>query len=191
MPVNRTNLGIVSMSAYVPKLYVGQDDLERLDGVSTGRYTIGIGQSQMAFCSDREDVVSLAMNAVDKLMRTCKIDYKDIGRLEVGTESIVDKCKSVKSYLMALFAESGNRNVEGVDCINACYGGTAALFNSINWLESSAWDGHVLCHVGRSEICLGRDGRHCCVLLGECSLYGRGGGRGCAFGPQCCHCPRE
>lgn len=32
-------------------------------------------------------------------------------------------------------------NVEGVDSTNACYGGTAALFNSIAWLESSAWDG--------------------------------------------------
>jgi hydroxymethylglutaryl-CoA synthase len=31
--------------------------------------------------------------------------------------------------------------MEGVDCTNACYGGTNALFNSVNWLESSAWDG--------------------------------------------------
>jgi hypothetical protein len=29
----------------------------------------------------------------------------------------------------------------GVDCTNACYGGTAALFNSIAWVESRAWDG--------------------------------------------------
>jgi hypothetical protein len=30
---------------------------------------------------------------------------------------------------------------QGVDNVNACYGGTNAVFNSINWLESSAWDG--------------------------------------------------
>ena len=35
----------------------------------------------------------------------------------------------------------GNADIEGVDCINACYGGTAALFNAVNWIESSAWDG--------------------------------------------------
>ena len=35
----------------------------------------------------------------------------------------------------------GNTDIEGVDCINACYGGTAALFNAINWIESSSWDG--------------------------------------------------
>ena len=33
--------------------------------------------------------------------------------------------------------------MEGVDSTNACYGGTAALFNSISWVESSAWDGRL------------------------------------------------
>jgi hypothetical protein len=29
---------------------------------------------------------------------------------------------------------------QGVDCINACYGGTSALFNAVNWVESRSWD---------------------------------------------------
>jgi hydroxymethylglutaryl-CoA synthase len=33
-----------------------------------------------------------------------------------------------------------NRTVLGVDNVNACYGGTAALLNSIAWVESSFWD---------------------------------------------------
>ena len=65
----------------------------------------------------------------------------DIGRLEVGTETLIDKSKSVKSVLMQLFKESGNSSIEGVDTTNACYGGTQALFNSLAWVESSAWDG--------------------------------------------------
>ena len=44
---------------------------------------------------------------------------------------------------MKLFTDSGNTDMEGVDSTNACYGGTAALFNSINWVESSAWDGRL------------------------------------------------
>lgn len=43
--------------------------------------------------------------------------------------------------MMRLFNTHGNNNIEGVDSTNACYGGTAALFNSIAWIESSAWDG--------------------------------------------------
>ena len=32
-------------------------------------------------------------------------------------------------------------SLQGVDCVNACYGGTAALFNAVNWIESRSWDG--------------------------------------------------
>ncbi|KAJ0041862.1 hypothetical protein Pint_17352 [Pistacia integerrima] len=37
--------------------------------------------------------------------------------------------------------ESGNTDIEGVDSTNACYGGTAALFNCVNWVECSSWGG--------------------------------------------------
>lgn len=33
---------------------VEQSELEKFDGVSTGKYTIGLGQTKMAFCDDRE-----------------------------------------------------------------------------------------------------------------------------------------
>lgn len=74
-------------------------------------------------------------------MQKYSIDPKSIGRLDVGTETIIDKSKSVKTILMNLFAPAGNTDVEGIDSKNACYGGTAALFNAVNWIESSSWDG--------------------------------------------------
>ena len=117
--------------------------MEQHDGVSAGKYTIGLGQTRMGFCSDREDVNSLCLTAVSRLMEKTGTALTDIGRLEVGTETIVDKSKSVKSVLMQLFADSGNTDLEGIDCTNACYGGTSALFNSINWCESSACDGRL------------------------------------------------
>ncbi|THG00135.1 hypothetical protein TEA_015199 [Camellia sinensis var. sinensis] len=43
--------------------------------------------------------------------------------------------------LVHLLQETGNTDIEGVDSTNACYGGTAALFNCVNWVESSSWDG--------------------------------------------------
>lgn len=33
---------------------VEQSELEKFDGVSTGKYTIGLGQTRMSFCDDRE-----------------------------------------------------------------------------------------------------------------------------------------
>jgi hydroxymethylglutaryl-CoA synthase len=60
------------------------------------------------------------------------INPASIGRLEVGTESLLDKSKSTKTTLMRLFGD--NFNIEGVTSINACYGGTNALFNTISWM---------------------------------------------------------
>ncbi len=34
--------------------YVDQSELEKFDGVSAGKYTIGLGQTRMSFCDDRE-----------------------------------------------------------------------------------------------------------------------------------------
>jgi hydroxymethylglutaryl-CoA synthase len=42
---------------------------------------------------------------------------------------------------MQLFKDSGNSDIQGIDTTNACYGATNALFNAINWVESSYWDG--------------------------------------------------
>lgn len=95
---------------------------------------------------------------MSKLIKNYNIDTNSIGRLEVGTETLLDKSKSVKSVLMQLFGD--NTNVEGVDTINACYGGTSAVLNTVNWVESSGWDG--------------RDG---IVVAGDIALYAKGNAR--------------
>ena len=135
------NVGILAMEVYFPSTFVCQEKLERYDQVSKGKYTIGLGQDAMGFCSDREDISSLCLTVVHGLLEKYKIDPNDIGRLEVGTETIIDKSKSVKTVLMQLFEDGGNTSIEGIDTTNACYGGTAALFNALNWIESSSWDG--------------------------------------------------
>lgn len=113
------------------------------------------------------DIYSISLTTLSSLLRKYNVDPKSVGRLEVGTETLLDKSKSVKSVLMQLFAPHGNTNIEGVDNVNACYGGTNALFNSINWIESSAWDG-----------------RNAVVVCGDIALYAKGaarptGGAGC------------
>jgi len=46
-------------------------------------------------------------------MTKYNIPYDRIGRLEVGTETLLDKSKSVKSVVMQLFAEHGCNDIEG------------------------------------------------------------------------------
>ncbi|KAF6792317.1 hydroxymethylglutaryl- synthase [Colletotrichum sojae] len=152
------NIGIKAIEIYFPSQYVEQSELEAFDGVSAGKYTIGLGQTKMAFCDDREDIYSFALTVTSNLLKKYNVDPNSIGRLEVGTETILDKSKSVKTVLMQLFGD--NTNIEGVDTVNACYGGTNAFFNTVNWIESSAWDG-----------------RDAIVVAGDIALYAKGNAR--------------
>ena len=154
----------------------------------------------MAVCSEREDINSMCLTAVQQLMgemsfcmcpmhvisidrsidrsitiithfththtsthsntEKYNIGYDQVGRIEVGTETIVDKSKAVKTTLMELFQSHNNFDIEGVDSKNACYGGTAALLNSLAWVESSAWDG-----------------RYAIAVAGDIAVYERGNAR--------------
>lgn len=136
------NVGIHAMELYFPRYMVRQADMERFHGAE-GKYTAGLLQEAITFCGDDEDAVSMAMTAVSRLMRRYGIAWSRIGRLEVGTESLVDRSKAIKTHLMSLFAAHGQYDIEGVDTYNACYGGTAALFNTVAWCQSEAWDGRL------------------------------------------------
>ncbi|KAJ5651148.1 uncharacterized protein N7484_004871 [Penicillium longicatenatum] len=165
MPSKAKNVGIKAMEIYFPSRYVPQTELETYLGVNTGKFTIGLGQQKMSFCDDREDIYSMALTAVSSLLEKYHIDPNTIGRLEVGTETLLDKSKSCKSVIMQLFGD--NTDIEGVDTYNACYGGTNALLNAVNWVESSAWDG-----------------RDAIVVAGDIALYDQPaarptGGAGC------------
>ena len=50
--------------------------------------------------------------------------------------------------------------LQGVDCVQACYGGTAAVQNAVNWVESRSWDG-----------------RYAVVVMTDVSLYPAGPAR--------------
>lgn len=112
----------------------------------------------MSYVNDREDIYSMSLTALSQLMEKYNISPSDVGRLEVGTETLLDKSKSVKSVLMQLMGD--NADVEGIDTVNACYGGTNALFNAVNWVESSSWDG-----------------RLAIVVCGDIAIYSKGAAR--------------
>ena len=128
------------MEIYFPSTYVDQTELEAFDKAPKGKYTVGLGQLRMAVLNDREDINSISLTCVKNLLEKYNICPKQVGRLEVGTETLIDKSKSVKTTLMELFKGVGNFDIEGVSTVNACYGGTNALFNTINWVQSHAFE---------------------------------------------------
>ena len=153
------NVGILGIETYIPSTYIQQSALETYNNVSSGKYTIGLGQDSMSIIhGDREDINSICLTVVQSLLEKYHINPMDVGRLEVGTETLIDKSKSTKTVLMDLFP--GNKDVEGATIVNACYGGTSALLNAFTWVESDAWDG-----------------RYAIVVAGDIAAYERGAAR--------------
>ena len=113
----------------------------------------------MSVAEPCEDIVSMMLTATRDLLEEAQIDPSEVGRLEVGTETLVDKSKSTKTSLMRLFGDA-NGDIEGVDTINACYGGTNALFNCLHWMSSPSWDG-----------------RYAIVVCGDIAVYESGPAR--------------
>ena len=88
------SVGVVAIDAYFPRTYVSQADLgmlqiyihlyiwlctehklpEAYDGVSAGKYQIGLGQTTMAFCNDREDIYSMSLTGMLKASCTLEPD---------------------------------------------------------------------------------------------------------------------
>lgn len=153
------NVGILALEVYTPSTFISQTKLEEHAGVPPGKFTLGLGQEGLAVvCGDTEDVNSLALTVVHSLLEKYDIDPMDVGRVEVGTETLVDKSKSTKTVLMDLF--EGNTDIEGATVVNACYGGTAALLNAFTWVESDGWDG-----------------RYAIVVAADIAAYARGPAR--------------
>ena len=66
-------------------------ELETFDGASAGKYTIGLGQKRMGFCSDLEDINSLCMTVVHNLMEKTKTGEQRcqvVCYLEVGVQFV-------------------------------------------------------------------------------------------------------
>jgi len=132
--------GIHALEVYTPRHAVKATELEKAHGVD-GKYTQGLMMQEFAGPGEDEDPVSLALTSVSRLLWRYRVKHAEVGMLYVGSESLLDRAKSIKSGVMSLFEEHGHYDVEGGDTYNACYGGTAALLNVTNWVTSWAWDG--------------------------------------------------
>lgn len=91
--------------------------------------------SEFSGTGEDEDPVSIALTVTSRLMFEYNVKFHEVGMLYVGSESLIDRSKSIKSNLMMLWNEHSCSDVGGVDTYNACYGGTAAMLNCMNWTQ--------------------------------------------------------
>ncbi|MCO0831549.1 hydroxymethylglutaryl-CoA synthase [Fructobacillus sp. W13] len=120
-------VGIEGISFYTPGYSLDMVDLANARGEEPDKFTIGIGQTVQTVIPNHEDVVTMGINAANKLLKS-DADRADVEMLLFASESGVDNSKSG-----AMFAKDhlGLRdNIRAIEMKQACYAGTFALMQA-------------------------------------------------------------
>ncbi|MEM6793681.1 MAG: hydroxymethylglutaryl-CoA synthase [Acidobacteriota bacterium] len=128
--------GITSVGLSLPSLYLELDDLATLRGVDPAKYRHGLGCHQMALCASDEGVIDLAVRAARRALERWEGDPSQIGLLAVGTESAVDMSRPLSAWVADALGLRGA--VRSYEVKHACYGGTLALRQAVEWRASGA-----------------------------------------------------
>lgn len=132
-------VGIDALQFDVPKIYLPIEKLAIARNIESAKLEKGLGLIEMSFLDVHQDIVTLAANAVYKLIVQENIDLSTISRIYVGTESAIDNSKPIGSYLVQLLEnEIGKRSLKHCDVVDltfACIGGIDALQNCLDFVR--------------------------------------------------------
>lgn len=98
-----TECGIVDIAVQLSHYYCDVKDIAKYFNIDEGKLTVGLGLEEASACALNEDAVTLGLSAIKKLMERNNLEPKDIGRLEVGTESNWDGSKIFQNLFDVTF----------------------------------------------------------------------------------------
>ena len=78
------HVGIHALEIYTPRHVIDAAELEAAHDVP-GKYTEGLMMREWSACDEDEDVVTMALTAVRRLVERCGVRWEDIGMLQVGS----------------------------------------------------------------------------------------------------------
>ncbi len=132
-------IGIDAIACDVAKIHLPIKTLAEARKIDPDKLEKGLGLLQMTLPDYHQDIVVFAANALTKLIAENDIDFHDIARIYVGTESSFDNSKPVASFLITLmeqrFGENSFSECDAVDFTFACIGGIDALHNCIDFVR--------------------------------------------------------
>ncbi len=132
----RSPIGIDSLALAVPRGHLDLRDLAEARGVPASKYLDGIGTQRMAIADADEDPVTLAVAAARRAFALSGRDPGEIGLCVVGTETAIDHSKPIAAFLHGLLGLPSACRV--FETKHACFGGTAGLFNALDWIASGS-----------------------------------------------------
>lgn len=116
-------IGIDKIGFHIPHYYVDMSELAVARDVEPAKFTIGIGQDEMAVAPITQDPVTLAANAALNIID--EADREAIDFVMFGTETGIDHSKSAGVYVHRLLGLKPN--ARSIEMKQACYGATAAI----------------------------------------------------------------
>lgn len=137
-------IGIDKLSLSTSNLYLDIRELARARNVDENKYLIGLGQSKMGITRVNQDIVTLGVQAAEKILT--KEDKKNIDMVIIGTESGIDQSKAASIYIHNLL--DINKYARSIEIKQACYGATAGLQLAYN---------HILTHPDKKVLVIASD----------------------------------
>lgn len=129
-------VGISALGLALPSRALPLDELAELRGIDPAKYHHGLGCHEMALCADGEDAASLAATAARRAIERWGGDPARIGLLALGTESAKDMSRPLSAWVADTLDLRGA--IRSYEVKHACYGGTLALRQAVEWKLSGA-----------------------------------------------------
>jgi hydroxymethylglutaryl-CoA synthase len=153
--MSTTSAGIASIGLQLPPLFMSVTDLAMLRKVDPNKYTKGLGCRDIALCPAGHDAVTLAVGAARRALSRWNGSAEDIGLVAFGTESAKDMSRPLSAWVAEELGLCGG--IRSYEVKHACYGGTLALRQALEWKWSGAG-------AGRAAL----------VIASDVALYSRG-----------------
>lgn len=128
--------GISSIGIHFPSLAMPLEELAKLRGIDPEKYLVGLGCKKFSMCAQQENVVTLSIEAAKRALSRWDGKLEDIGLIAVGTESALDMSRPLSAWIAEQLHLRGA--VRSYEVKHACYGGTLALKQAIEWKTSGA-----------------------------------------------------
>jgi hydroxymethylglutaryl-CoA synthase len=138
-------VGIDAIHFYVPQTYLPIEALAAARNIEYAKLNKGLGLEAMALPDLKEDVATMAAQAVLQLLQDQNIDPRTLDRLYLGTESALDAAKATASYVAQIVEQKSEKkygpralqNCDAVDLTFACIGGVDALENALDFVRAN------------------------------------------------------
>lgn len=121
------NIGIDKISFYAPNRYLDMKELAKSRGIDPNKFTIGLGQDEMALVPYTQDIITMGANAAEKILT--KEDKEAIDLVFLATESGVDQSKAGATVIHRLLGI--NPKARSIEIKQACYSAAFAIHSAL------------------------------------------------------------